>query len=97
LKKESLNILDGMTRAMKRNPRIKLEIRGHTDSTGTKGHNKRLSVRRADSVVEYMIKNGISPDRLVAKGFGEDKPLASNKTWKGRKKNRRTEFFVLDK
>jgi outer membrane protein OmpA-like peptidoglycan-associated protein len=97
LKKESLNILERMTAAMKKNGRIKLEVRGHTDSTGTPAHNKKLSERRADAVVEYMIKNGISPDRLKAAGLGATVPIDSNKTREGRKKNRRTEFFVLDR
>lgn len=97
LRKESLNILDRMIEALKRNSKIRLEIRGHTDITGTRNYNMKLSERRADAVREYMIKNGISPERLVAVGFGPDKPIGDNKTVKGRQKNRRTEFFVLDK
>jgi outer membrane protein OmpA-like peptidoglycan-associated protein len=97
LLKESLNILDRMIEAMKRNKKIRLEVRGHTDITGTHAHNMKLSERRADSVREYMIKNGISPERLVAMGFGPDKPIGDNKTVEGRRKNRRTEFFILDK
>ncbi len=97
LKKESLNILDLMIEAMKRNPGIKLEVRGHTDSTGRRAYNVKLSERRADAVVEYMIKNGISPERLAAKGFGPDRPIADNKTRNGRKKNRRTEFFIIER
>jgi outer membrane protein OmpA-like peptidoglycan-associated protein/outer membrane protein assembly factor BamB len=97
LKKESLNILDRMIDALKGNKKIRLEIRGHTDSTGTRQYNMRLSERRADAVREYMIKNGISPERLVAVGFGPDKPIGDNKTVSGRQKNRRTEFFILDK
>jgi len=97
LKKESLNILDKMIKAMKQNKKIKIEVRGHTDSTGTGKHNKKLSGRRADSVIEYMIKNGISPERLKSMGFGESSPIASNKSRKGRRKNRRTEFYILDK
>jgi outer membrane protein OmpA-like peptidoglycan-associated protein len=57
----------------------------------------KLSERRADAVREYMIKNGISPERLAAMGFGPDKPIGDNKTVEGRRKNRRTEFFILDK
>jgi outer membrane protein OmpA-like peptidoglycan-associated protein/outer membrane protein assembly factor BamB len=97
LKKESLNILDRMIDAMKKNGKIKLEVRGHTDITGTREHNMKLSERRADAVREYMIKNGISPERLVAGGSGFDKPIADNKTVEGRRRNRRTEFFILDK
>lgn len=97
LKKESLNILDRMIEALNRNRKIRLEIRGHTDITGTRQHNMKLSERRADAVMEYMIKNGISPERLVAIGFGPDKPIGDNITASGRQKNRRTEFFILDK
>ncbi len=97
LRKESLNILDRMIEALNRNKKIRLEIRGHTDITGTHQHNMKLSERRADAVREYMIKNGISPERLVAVGFGPDKPIGDNKTASGRQKNRRTEFYILDK
>ena len=96
LKKESLNILDGIITEMKKNPSLKLEIRGHTDSSGGTEHNQKLSERRADAVVEYMIKQGISAGRLNAVGYGETKPVASNKTADGRRKNRRTEFFVIE-
>lgn len=97
LKKESLNILDGMIKAMKMNRGLKLEVRGHTDSVGERRYNMKLSERRSDAVVEYMVKNGISPERLKSAGLGPDRPIADNKTAEGRKKNRRTEFFVLDK
>ena len=81
---------------MKRNGRITIEIRGHTDSTGTRQHNLTLSRRRADAVVDYLIKNGISPERLSARGFGPDKPIGDNATADGRRKNRRTEISVTD-
>ncbi len=97
LRKESLNIIDTIIKKMKYNKRIKLEIGGYTDSIGPWKLYKRLSGRRANAVRDYMIKNGISPERLRSKGFGEVKPIASNKTWKGRKKNRRTEFYIRDK
>ncbi|MGV7929444.1 MAG: OmpA family protein [Spirochaetota bacterium] len=97
LKKESLDVLDRVIAILKKNPSMKIEVRGHTDSTGEKAHNQRLSERRADAVVEYMIKNGISPERLSAVGFGPDKPIASNANEEGRKKNRRTEFFIIRK
>jgi len=97
LKKESLNILDHMINAMKKNMKIRLEIRGHTDSTGIRDYNIKLSEKRADAVRDYMIKNGISPERLGSSGFGPDRPIDDNKTSPGRRKNRRTEFFILDK
>ena len=97
LKKESLDVLDKGIAILRRNPSMKIEVRGHTDSTGEKAHNQRLSERRADAVIEYMIKNGISPERLASVGFGAEKPIASNATEEGRKKNRRTEFYIIRK
>ncbi len=96
LRKRSLDILDDLIKLMKSRKNLKFRVYGHTDSTGESSYNQKLSERRADSVVEYMIKNGISPERLEAKGFGETKPIASNKTPEGRRKNRRTEFFLVD-
>jgi len=93
LKKNSLDLLDRMVRVLKGNSALKLEVRGHTDSMGDSKYNRKLSERRADAVIEYMVKNGVSPERLESTGFGETKPVASNDTKKGREKNRRTEFF----
>ncbi len=93
LKKESIDILDKLIMVMKENPNLKVEVRGYTDSTGDEDHNQKLSEKRADAVIEYMIKNGISPERLDSKGFGEKNPIASNDTEEGRRKNRRTEFY----
>jgi len=97
LRRESIKTLDNIVAQLKRNPRIKLEIQGHTDNIGTKEYNQKLSEKRADAVMEYLIKNGISPERLRTRGFGETKPLASNNTEEGRSKNRRTEFLILQK
>lgn len=97
LKKESLDILDSIVVQLKRNNGIKLEIRGHTDSSGQRDYNQILSEKRANAVMEYMIKNGISPERLKSVGFGEKKPVADNKTELGRAQNRRTEFLVIEK
>jgi outer membrane protein OmpA-like peptidoglycan-associated protein len=74
-----------------------VEVRGHTDSTGDEAHNLKLSERRADAVVEYMIKNGISPEQISARGFGETRPVDSNDTAEGRARNRRTEFVFKKK
>ncbi len=96
LKKDSLDILDRLVSLMKENPGLKVEVRGHTDSMGDKAYNRKLSERRADAVIEYMVKNGISPERVNAVGLGDTKPIAPNTTADGRRKNRRTEFFFLD-
>ena len=88
--------LDRVISFMKKNPAIKVEIDGHTDSVGSEAYNQRLSQARAQAVVEYLVKHGISRDRLVAKGFGESKPVAPNTTPEGRAKNRRVEFKILE-
>ncbi len=97
LRRESLSTLDKIVEKLKKNPKIKLEIQGHTDNIGSKEYNQKLSEKRANVVMEYLIKNGISPERLRAKGFGETKPIAPNSTEEGRSKNRRTEFLILEK
>lgn len=75
----------------------KIEIAGHTDSTGPAEYNEDLSRRRARSVYKFFLSNGISATRLSSKGFGETKPVASNDTLEGRRQNRRVEFKVLEK
>ncbi|MCB0395924.1 MAG: OmpA family protein, partial [Flavobacteriales bacterium] len=86
---------------MKENPNIIAEISSHTDSHGTDKYNERLSQKRAESVVKYLIEKGIKESRLVAKGYGESKPIAPNEKEdgsddpEGRAKNRRTEFKVI--
>lgn len=74
------------------------EISGHTDSTNTKAYNQKLSERRANSVKQYIIKNfSIAPERLTSKGYGLEKPIATNKTKEGKAKNRRIEAnFVCE-
>jgi OOP family OmpA-OmpF porin len=71
-------------------PNAKGEISGHTDSTASNAHNQKLSERRADSVEKYISKTfNINPGRITTKGYGETKPVASNKTKAGRAQNRR--------
>jgi outer membrane protein OmpA-like peptidoglycan-associated protein len=95
LEEESKDILDELVKMLRQNPSLKLEVRGHTDATGDAAYNLKLSERRADSVREYMIKHGISPERIRAVGFGETRPIAPNATEEGRAKNRRTEFYFI--
>lgn len=84
--------LDKLAEFLSEFPNAKGEISGHTDNVGGKEFNIKLSQRRADSVKLYMEKNfGIAPERLTAKGFGFSKPIASNKTKKGKAQNRRIE------
>lgn len=81
---------------IKQYPGQKIMIAGHTDSVGAAGYNKQLSQRRADAVKNYLVKEaGLNGKKLVTKGFGEDKPLASNDTAAGRQQNRRVELSVF--
>ena len=75
------------------NPDIQVEIRGYTDNVGKRAHNMKLSQSRADAVKEYLVKKGITADRIMTKGFGPDNPVAKNTSEDGRQKNRRIEFF----
>lgn len=92
IKPKSIPVLDNAVTYMKKNPGVKLEVQGHTDSVASDAYNMQLSKARADAVRKYMIGKGIEADRLTAKGFGESKPAASNATKEGRAKNRRIEF-----
>ncbi len=74
-----------------------IEISGHTDNEGSDAINEKLSKQRGQAVVTYLISNGIDANRLQAAGYGELKPLDTNKTTEGRSKNRRVEFLVLKK
>ncbi len=73
---------------------IKIDLQGHTDSTGSAELNLKLSKQRADAVKNELVKRGISADRISAEGFGNSKPVATNETEEGRQKNRRTEFRI---
>lgn len=95
LKPESYYELDQIVKILKDNPNFKLEIAGHTDNIGTDESNMTLSQNRAASVVNYLIAKGIDKSRLVAKGYGKNKPVADNSTEEGRQKNRRVEFKIL--
>ncbi len=97
LRTESTSELDRLVKLLIDMPNLKIEISGHTDNIGSAAYNKTLSENRAKSVVDYLVKNGISSDRLTYKGYGFDQPLASNDSEEGRQKNRRTEFKVISK
>jgi OOP family OmpA-OmpF porin len=87
--------LDAIADGLKKHPRLKVEIQGHTDSTGSPAYNLKLSKRRADSVRDYLLSNGVNPDQLVTQGYGQTQPAASNKTAAGRARNRRVVMFVI--
>ncbi len=84
-------VLDQWVEYFKGNPQVTAHIFGHTDSTVPAAYNQTLSEKRAQSVINYLVGKGISPDRLTARGFGETQPLAPNSTEEGRQKNRRVE------
>lgn len=92
IKPNSRPVLDNAVEYMKKNPGVKLEVQGHTDSVGADAYNMKLSEARAAAVKKYMTDKGIAADRLETKGFGESRPAASNATKEGRAKNRRIEF-----
>ncbi|GAA0893336.1 OmpA family protein [Fulvivirga kasyanovii] len=95
LRTESLAELDGIKELLSENALLQVQINGHTDNVGNAVYNKVLSKKRAQSVVDYLIANGIDAGRLSAKGYGEERPLVSNDDEKdGREINRRTEIEI---
>lgn len=76
---------------------LKLEVQGHTDNKGNKAANKNLSQRRADAVMKVIVDKGVAKERLTAKGYGQEEPIADNATEEGRSNNRRVQFKVLEK
>jgi outer membrane protein OmpA-like peptidoglycan-associated protein len=95
LKPESMAEINNVYKLMIDNPSMEIEISGHTDNVGSEALNKKLSLARANVVVQVLIKNGISPSRLTSAGYGYDYPIMPNTTAEGRAKNRRTEFKVI--
>lgn len=82
---------------LKINPTVQIEIQGHTDNIGTPQANKTLSAKRAQSVAEFLDKNGIENTRISTVGYGEEQPIASNETEEGRRLNRRTQIRITQK
>jgi OOP family OmpA-OmpF porin len=92
LRQSSFPVLNEIVGALETQPNLKVEIQGHTDSTGTHDYNVGLSQRRAQSVKAYLASKGIDSSRMTTKGYGPDRPIASNKTKAGRTRNRRVEL-----
>lgn len=92
----TLATLDKTIAGLKKNAKAKVEIEGHTSSEGGEEYNQKLSEDRANSVRDYMIRKGISKDRVTAVGYGYSRPKASNDTEEGRKQNRRIEVRVTN-
>ncbi len=96
LKRSSYVTLNKVVESLTEWPNVKLEIQGHTDNTGKYSSNKRISQKRAETVLEYLVNKGIARKRLTAVGYGPDTPTASNSTRAGRAKNRRVEMKRVD-
>ncbi|MCB9780485.1 MAG: OmpA family protein [Alphaproteobacteria bacterium] len=91
----SFGVLDEVAQVILDNPDSRVRVEGHTDNEGDDAFNLKLSQERADSVRAYLIEKGVAPERLDAKGYGETKPIDTNRTDAGRANNRRVEFHIL--
>lgn len=87
--------LDQVVSLLASSPDLRLSVDGHTDNVGHADANKQLSQQRAEAIVVYLVNAGVAKDRLVAKGFGSETPVADNRTEEGRAKNRRVELVKL--
>jgi OmpA-OmpF porin, OOP family len=95
IKAESQPVIDEIAKLLQGDGALKLSVEGHTDNTGTAARNQTLSGERAQSVLGAIVGKGIAKERLSAKGFGQDKPLADNASDAGRAKNRRVELVKV--
>ncbi len=95
LKQDSDKQLQHIVTLLIQNPDLKVEIQGHTDNVGEAEYNLSLSEKRANTVFQYLQLFGITPERLLAKGYGESQPVSSNDTEEGRAKNRRVELVKM--
>ena len=93
---EAKGILDAILPGLAAQPKLTLQISGHTDAIGTDAYNKALSQRRANAVKTYLVGKGVAIERLTTVGYGESKPIADNATDAGRAENRRVDFEVLN-
>ena len=93
----SFGLLNEVAAVIQKNPHIKkIQIEGHASAEGEARHNQRLSEDRARSVMRYLTEHGVPAERLAARGFGVDRPIADNATAEGREQNRRVEFNILE-
>jgi outer membrane protein OmpA-like peptidoglycan-associated protein len=96
LTSESFPELNRVVQLIKDNPSIVIEIAAHTDNVGSGSYNMVLSEKRAQSVVNYLLDNSVTPERLVAKGYGLKSPMVPNTSDENRALNRRVEFKILE-
>jgi OOP family OmpA-OmpF porin len=92
---DSFKLLNQVVQVLNDFPKMRVSIEGHTDNVGKEASNLRLSQKRAEAVRDYLVSKGIAAERLEAIGYGPTKPLMSNKTARGKAKNRRTEFRIV--
>jgi len=97
LLKESFIELDEVVDFLKRNPKVRIELQGHTDNQGSAVNDLELSQQRVDKIKSYLVSQGIKSNRVSGKGFGNTKPIAPNSTEEERRLNRRVEFVILKK
>ncbi len=96
IRPESMKIIRSVADMMKQHPDIQLSIEGHTDNTGSSSYNLKLSSARAAAVKEALGQLSIDQNRMLSKGYGEDKPIANNENEAGRANNRRVEFVLVE-
>jgi len=94
---DSISILNGVAETLIRRPHIAIEVAGYTDSRGAASYNQELSQKRAQAVAKYLVSRGVKAENLTAKGYGEENPVADNKTAAGQAENRRVELHILTK
>ena len=92
----SREILQDVARSLVTNPTVRVEVAGHTDSTGSRAVNERLSLARAESVKAFLIENGVAAEQMEVRGYASTQPVATNKTVSGRAQNRRVELRRID-
>lgn len=95
IKPQSYSELENAVRFLKLNPALVIEVGGHTDNAGSEDYNLKLSQKRSQSVIDYLVQKGIEKPRMVSKGYGSSKPLANNDSESNRQLNRRIEFIIL--
>ncbi|MBR9999958.1 MAG: OmpA family protein [Cyclobacteriaceae bacterium] len=96
LKERSITELQRIISYMNNNPDLKIEIRGHTDDTGSAAYNMELSLKRAEAVYQYLVNHGIAQSRLQYQGFGQTEPAVPNDSEENRSRNRRIEFRIAE-
>jgi outer membrane protein OmpA-like peptidoglycan-associated protein len=94
IKPEARNDLADFARVLKEYDDTNLRIEGHTDSTGPRDFNEELSVARANAVIQFLTDQGVKLDRMAARGYADDRPVASNDTASGRQQNRRVQIQI---